>query len=229
MPAIEGFVLKEVIQTFSTFLNFYYLVRRNVLDEGDFIKIQEALNAFHKAHSVFQRLDIQEGFSLPWQHSMKYYISHIQNFGAPNRLCSSITESAHIRFVKQPWHRSSRNNHMKQMLLINERLDKLATAHANFVDRGMLPDRQIRADCGPIIEVTDKTENGPVDCQTMNRVTALAQTTRKHESWLWKHFGLSMSQKKSTLVFTHLVLSFIKRTSVSLSKSICIITSIHSP
>ena len=68
------------------------------------------------------------------------------------------------------------------MLLINERLDKLAAARADFVDRGMLPNHRIRAGCGPIIEVTDKTENGPVDCPTMNRVTALAQNTGKRTS-----------------------------------------------
>jgi hypothetical protein len=179
MPAIEGFVPKEVIQTFSAFLDFYYLVRRNVLGEDDFVKIQDALDRFHEARSVFQRLGVRDGFSLPRQHSMKHYVSHIRNFGAPNGLCSSITESAHIRFVKRPWRRSSRNNPMEQMLLINERLDKLATVRADFVDRGMLPNHRIRADRGPIVEVTDETENGPVDCPTMNRVTALAQTTGK--------------------------------------------------
>ena len=97
---IEGFVPKEVIQAFSAFLDFYYLVRRNVLCEDDLIKIQDTLDRFHGACSVFQRLGIWDGFSLPRQHSMKHYISHIQNFGAPNGLCSSITESAHIRFMK---------------------------------------------------------------------------------------------------------------------------------
>ena len=103
MSAIEGFVPKEVIQTFSAFLDFYYLVRRNVLDEDDLIRIQDALNRFHTARSVFQQLGIRDGFSLPRQHAMKHYAAHIRNFGAPNGLCSSITESAHIPFVKQPW------------------------------------------------------------------------------------------------------------------------------
>ena len=57
---------------------------------------------------------------------------------------------------------------MEQMLLINERLNKLAAAHADFIERGMLPNRQVRADCVPIIEVTDETENGLVDCPTIN-------------------------------------------------------------
>lgn len=179
MSAIEGFVPKEVIQTFSAFLNFYYLVRRNVLNEDDLIKIQAALDRFHIARSVFEQLGIRDGFSLPRQHAMKHYISHIRNFGAPNGLCSSITESAHIPFVKQPWRRSSRNDPMEQMLVINERLDKLTAAHADFVRRGMLPDNRVRINHGPIIEVTDETESGPVDSPTINRVTALAQTASK--------------------------------------------------
>ena len=179
MSAIEGFVPKEVIQTFSAFLDFYYLVRRNVLDEDDLIKIQDAVDRFQAARSVFEQLGVRDGFSLPRQHAMKHYVSHIQNFGAPNGLCSSITESAHIPFVKEPWRRSSRNNPIEQMLLINERLDKLAVARANFTERGMLPDRQIRVNHGPIIEVTDAMENGPVNGPTINRVTTLAQTASK--------------------------------------------------
>ena len=54
MPAIEGFVPKEVIQTFSAFLNFYYPVCWDILDEDDFDKIQATLNGFYKAHSVFE-------------------------------------------------------------------------------------------------------------------------------------------------------------------------------
>jgi hypothetical protein len=181
MSAIEGYVPKEVIQTFSAFLDFYYLVRRNALGEDDLLKIQATLDRFHVARSIFKKLGVRDGFSLPRQHSMKHYVAHIQNFGAPNGLCSSITESAHIRFVKQPWRRSSRNNPMEQMLLINERLDKLAAAKADFIERGMLPDQRIRADCVPVIEATDKTENGPVDCPMINRVTALAQTASKPE------------------------------------------------
>jgi len=180
MSAIEGFVPKEVIQTFRAFLDFYYLVRRNVLDEVDLVKIRDALSRFHTARSVFQRLGIRDNFSLPRQHAMKHYITHIRNFGAPNGLCSSITESAHIPFVKRPWRRSSRNEPIEEMLLINERIDKLTTARTDFVQRGMLVDDRRRANHGPIIEVSDETENGPVNGPMCDGVTALAQTTGEH-------------------------------------------------
>ncbi|KAF8814419.1 hypothetical protein BYT27DRAFT_7219856 [Phlegmacium glaucopus] len=59
-------------------------------------------------------------------------------FGAPNGICSSITESKHIKAVKEPWRCSSRNNPIGEMLRINQRLDKLAAAQVDFNKRGML-------------------------------------------------------------------------------------------
>jgi hypothetical protein len=231
MSAIEGFVPKEVIQTFRAYLDFYYLVRRNVLDDDDLIKIQDALNRFHVARTVFQQLDVRpDGFSLPRQHSMKHYVTHIQNFGAPNGLCSSITESAHIRFVKRPWRRSSRNDPMEEMLLINERIDKLAAARTDFVQRGMsLVDHRRRADHGPIIGVPNETENGPVDGPTSNGVTALAQTAGKLHPQFCVSQKLSGLQTRSTLHSTHSALFSGKRISLSSFGSICTTTAIRRP
>lgn len=62
----------------------------------------------------------------------------IHLFGAPNELCLSITESKHIRAVKEPWRRSSRHKALGHMLITNQCLDQLAAAHADFASRGML-------------------------------------------------------------------------------------------
>ena len=62
----------------------------------------------------------------------------IQAFGAPNGLCSSITESKHIVMVKEPWQRSSRWNALREMLTMNSHLDKLAAAWVDFASHGML-------------------------------------------------------------------------------------------
>jgi hypothetical protein len=62
----------------------------------------------------------------------------IRAFGAPNGLCSSITESKHIKAVKEPWRRSNRFEALPQILLTNQRLDKLAAARVDFAERGML-------------------------------------------------------------------------------------------
>ncbi|KAF8545891.1 hypothetical protein OG21DRAFT_1428433, partial [Imleria badia] len=59
-------------------------------------------------------------------------------FGAPNGLCSSITESKHIKAVKQPYRRSNHHNALGQMLTTNQRLDKLAHCCVDFKQREML-------------------------------------------------------------------------------------------
>ncbi|EPQ59878.1 hypothetical protein GLOTRDRAFT_103769 [Gloeophyllum trabeum ATCC 11539] len=61
-----------------------------------------------------------------------------RNFGSPNGVCTSITESKHIRAVKEPWRRSSRNNPLGQMLVTNQRLDKLAAMRPVLEGSGML-------------------------------------------------------------------------------------------
>ena len=75
---------------------------------------------------------------MPRQHSIIHYYTLIRLFGAPNGLCSSITESKHIRAVKEPWRRSNRNEALGQMLITNQRLDQLAAARTDFSQRGML-------------------------------------------------------------------------------------------
>ncbi|KAG1838854.1 hypothetical protein DFJ58DRAFT_718665 [Suillus subalutaceus] len=96
LPAIRGHVPQDVICTF------------NALTEDDLTQLQDALDHFHQYCEVFKTMGVIPTFSLPHQHSLKYYLLMIQRFGAPNGLCSSITESKHIKAVKEPWHRSSR-------------------------------------------------------------------------------------------------------------------------
>ena len=69
---------------------------------------------------------------------MIHYAKLIRAFGAPNGLCSSITESKHIEAVKEPWRRSNRFHALGQMLNTNLRLDKLSVARVAFKSLGML-------------------------------------------------------------------------------------------
>jgi hypothetical protein len=138
LPAIEGYVPTDVIRTFRACLEFCYLVRRNVITEKTLDEIQDALDRFHRYRNVFATTGVVFTFSLPRQHSMKHYVFLIRFFGAPNGLCSSITESKHIKAVKKPWRRSSRYKALGQMLVTNQRLDKLAASRIDFRTRGML-------------------------------------------------------------------------------------------
>jgi len=69
---------------------------------------------------------------------MVHYVESIALFGAPNGLCSSITETRHISAVKKPWRRSSRFNALAQVLVTNQRLEKLSARRQDFTRRGML-------------------------------------------------------------------------------------------
>lgn len=105
MNAIEAFVPPEVVKTFAAFLEFCYIARRNIITSDSLEDLKTALDMFHKFHQVPSgtvRADSLSGFSLPQQHSMVHYYDHIKNFGLPNGLCSSITESKHITTVKRP-------------------------------------------------------------------------------------------------------------------------------
>ncbi|KAJ7654893.1 hypothetical protein B0H17DRAFT_1172027 [Mycena rosella] len=110
------------------------------------LDIDAALARYHSERKIFEESGVcPNGFCLPRQHSLTHYRYLIQEFGAPNGLCSSITESKHIKAVKEPWRRSSRYEALGQMLTINDRLDKLAAARVDFIERGMLLGPMARA------------------------------------------------------------------------------------
>jgi len=138
LPAIKGHIPQDMVRAFSAFLDFCYIVRREALTEDDLAQLQDALDRFHQFREVFRATGVVLSFSLPRQHSLQHYSLMIRLFGAPNGLCSSITESKHIKAVKEPWRRSNRYRALGQMLLTNQRLDKIAAARSDFEARGML-------------------------------------------------------------------------------------------
>ncbi|KAI0080515.1 hypothetical protein K474DRAFT_1704591 [Panus rudis PR-1116 ss-1] len=139
LPAITGHVPDAMVRAIAAFMELCYLIRRDVIDEDTLEKIDEALATFHKEREIFQETGVRvSGFSLPRQHSLKHYRYMIQMFGSPNGLCSSITESKHIKAVKEPWRRTNKYEALGQMLLINQRLDKLAALRVELTARGML-------------------------------------------------------------------------------------------
>ncbi|KAH0834698.1 hypothetical protein J3R83DRAFT_10225 [Lanmaoa asiatica] len=141
LAAIEGYVPRDMLRTFRAFLEFCYLVRKDIITKPDLVQLQDALSRFHQYHEVFKNAGVVQSFSLPRQHSLSHYFELIKQFGAPNGLCSSITESKHIKAVKMPYRRSSHHQALGQMLVINQRLDKLTSAQVDFQARGMLISR----------------------------------------------------------------------------------------
>lgn len=128
-----------MVKAIQAFLDFCYIARKNIHDETSLSNLKNALERFHNFRTIFQECGVRpQGFSLPRQHAMVHYFSMIRLFGAPNGLCSLITESKHIKAVKEPWRRSNHFEAIMQMMVTNQRLDKLSAMRVDFVKRGML-------------------------------------------------------------------------------------------
>lgn len=136
---IHGIVPDEMVTAISSFVDVCYLAQRSDITESTLKLFDTSLARFYDQREVFRTLGVRpEGFSLPCQHALSHYRHMIQEFGAPNGICLSITKLRHITAVKKPWQNSNRYEALGQMLLANQRLDKLAAARADFTDRSML-------------------------------------------------------------------------------------------
>jgi hypothetical protein len=138
LGAIVGHVPTDMVKCISAFLDFCYIVRRNAISAEDLDSLKDALARFHNYRDVFIQTGVRIDISLPRQHSLIHYLHSICLFGSPNGLCSSITESKHIKAVKEPWRRSSRYRALVQMLHTISRLDKLMAARRVFTKHGMM-------------------------------------------------------------------------------------------
>jgi len=128
-----------MVQALRALIDFIYIARRDVIDSNSLTALEDALERFHKYRKIFEDTGVRPaGLNLPRQHSLVHYLKLIRALSAPNGLCSSITESKHIKAVKEPWRRSNRFEALSQMLLTNQRLDKLAASRVDFADHGML-------------------------------------------------------------------------------------------
>jgi len=139
IPAISGRIPFDMVRAVRAFVEFCYLARRSFHNKDTIQALQHAMDDFHKYRVAFEREGVRvNSFNQPRQHSLIHYPFLIWEFGAPNGLCSSITEAKHIKAVKEPYRRSNRYNAIGQMILTNQRLDKLAACRVDFTARGML-------------------------------------------------------------------------------------------
>lgn len=178
----------------AAFLDFCYIARRNAIDEPAIQQLESSLARFHQYRQIFVDTGVRvDPISLPRQHSLTHYPRSIHLFGSPNGLCSSITESKHIKAVKEPWRRSSRFNALIQMLRTNCGLDKLTAAKSSFTQRGMMVG-STSSYTAMILEgghpepLTDnedgEDENGAVDGPPVMSSVKLACKPRKYPSRL---------------------------------------------
>ena len=121
----------------QAFLDFCYIASHDVIDTKSLAEMDQALDQFHQYCTIFIKYGICDDFNIPWQHFLHHYPALVRAYGAPDGLCSSITESKHIKAVKKPWWCSSYYKALGQMLLTNQQLNKLTASHVDFAYRGM--------------------------------------------------------------------------------------------
>ncbi|KZT19220.1 hypothetical protein NEOLEDRAFT_1183593 [Neolentinus lepideus HHB14362 ss-1] len=140
LPVLDGLLPRDIVRSIRSLVDFCYLARQDVHTSDTIKDLKTALADFHKYRDIFQTTGVRpDGFSsLPRQHSLMHWPRSIWEYGAPNGLCSSITESKHIKAVKEPYRCSNHYEALAQMLLTNQRLDKLAASRVDFSSRGML-------------------------------------------------------------------------------------------
>ncbi|KAF8149101.1 hypothetical protein B0H34DRAFT_791595 [Crassisporium funariophilum] len=138
VAAIAGHVPSEMVQAISTFMELCYIFRRNAITSSALSTAQDLLARFHTLRCIFITERVRTSISLPRQHALPHYIPSIALFGSPNGLCSSITESKHIKAVKEPWRRSSRFRALVQMLRTITRMEKLAALRRKFLQEQLL-------------------------------------------------------------------------------------------
>ena len=110
-----------MVKALWAFIDFCYIACQNVQDTWSLTALLDALEHFHRYHTIFIECGVwMDIFTLPRQHSLIHYVALICAFGALNGLCSSITESKHIKAVKEPWHHSSCYKALGQMLLAEQ-------------------------------------------------------------------------------------------------------------
>ena len=128
-----------MVQCIAAFIEACYIARRNAISEPVLQRFRVCVNRFYDLRNIFIEAGVRMSISLPRQHAfVVHYYNLIKMYGAPNGLCSSITESKHIKAVKEPWRRSSRFRALVQMLVSILRMEKLAAIRRFFCQQGLL-------------------------------------------------------------------------------------------
>ncbi|KAI9430281.1 hypothetical protein H4582DRAFT_2113894 [Lactarius indigo] len=138
LGAIAGYLSSVMVHCISRFMDACYLARRNAISGLGLDWFRESVAQFHELRDIFITSGVRTSISLPRQHALVHYHFSIQLFGSPNGLCSSITESKHIKAVKEPWRRSSWYKALSQMPRVLLQLEKISALHCLFTLLGML-------------------------------------------------------------------------------------------
>ncbi|KAF8225293.1 hypothetical protein L208DRAFT_1019828, partial [Tricholoma matsutake] len=104
LAAIAGYIPSMMVQSIATFMDACYIAHHNTITAPALEHFCECIVKFHKLWNIFIEAGVWDSISLPRQHALKHFYNSIHLFSSPNGLCSSITESKHIKAMKESWH-----------------------------------------------------------------------------------------------------------------------------
>jgi hypothetical protein len=107
LASISGLVPEPMVECISAFTECCYIARRNAITSFDLETLENHIARFWDLRKIFIETGVRSSISLPCQHALFHYVSKIELWGSPNGTCSSITESQHIKAMKEPWRRSN--------------------------------------------------------------------------------------------------------------------------
>ena len=190
LTAIAGYVPSAIVQSIAVFMDACYIACHNAITAPALKHFCECAQKFHKLWNIFIEAGAQDAISLPRQHALNHFYHAIHLFGSPNGLCSSITESKHIKAVKEPWHWPSQHQALIQMLQIIVQMDKMTVLHWIFSDHGMLVGMtssytaSIRVQEGALNpnEEDEENDSGPVPGDLTSALFVVNLATKFHAS-----------------------------------------------
>ena len=93
-----------MVQAITAFLDFCYLIWQPVFMSEVLDKIDTTLNTYYKFREIFHEAGILDRDEFPIkQHAIAHFQHLIEEYGAPNAICTSIIEFKHIDTVKKPY------------------------------------------------------------------------------------------------------------------------------
>ncbi|KAI9430611.1 hypothetical protein H4582DRAFT_2113755 [Lactarius indigo] len=206
LAAIAGYVPSAMVRCIAAFMDACYIACRNAINSTFLEHLQDSVETLHQLRTVFIEVGVRTSLSLPCQHALKHFHRAIHLFGSPKGLCSSITESKHIRVVKEPWQRSNRYHALAQMLKTNSCMDKMAILRQRLEDSGVLRGLAFPSELG-----TNNATNVPIDSEELEDedegVVPGKSQNASHPEFLYA-LATYIQQPNFPLVFTQFLYKF---------------------
>ncbi len=115
----------RVITCARALLDFIYLAHFPCHTTQTLIRLQAALDLFHRHKDVFIDIGVRTHFNIPKLHWLLHYLPAIINIGACDGLSTDISERLHIDLVKLGYRASNRKQYVQQMVVWLTRREKM--------------------------------------------------------------------------------------------------------